>query len=236
MSKRWFKWILKMSLLIYFYDNFEFDLSLKHLLLLLCNFRYFVIISCLIIVLSFLQATRVGLETLAGRPRDRIDDRIEIGGVWSRHLSLVVVAGAVGASPRLEFHEEIFVCVAILRAADGINYRIDYRTTPRWHRGHDVRPRIFHLLLEHIHDHQREKAHDEAQKDRQHHDGQAEIIFVPEELQLAFTRWRRIELIELCMLLANSVEDARIRDDDDGAWQQESNKEDKRLWWFAEFL
>lgn len=145
-------------------------------------------------------------------------------------MSLVVVAGAVGASPRLDFHEEIFVCVAILRAADGVNDRIDDRAAPRRHRGHDVRPRIFHLLLEHIHDHQREKAHDEAQEDRQHHDGQAEIVFVPEELQLAFTRRRRIELVELCVLLSNSVKNARIRDDDDGAWQQEANEEDKRLW------
>lgn len=92
------------------------------------------------------------------------------------------------------------------------------------------------LLVKNIDEHQRKEAHDEAQEDHQHHHGQSEIVFVAEELQLVLGGRGGVELVELCMLLANSVEDARVRKDDDEAWQQEPNEEDERLWRFSVLL
>lgn len=179
------------------------------------------------------QATRVWFHPDARHLRDHIDDRVGIGCVRPRHGGFV---GTVRAPPRSDLYEKIFVRVAVLRTADGVNDRIDDGRAPCRDRCHHVCERIFRLLVENIHDHQREEAHDEAQEDHQHHDGQPQIVLVAEELQLAFTRRRRVELVKLRVLLPDGVEDARVGNDDDQARQQESHGEDEGFGRFAELL
>jgi hypothetical protein len=112
-------------------------------------------------------------------------------------------------------HEEAFVRVSVLRAANRVDYWIDNSGTPSGHRSHHMHKRILGLVVENINDHQRQEANNEAQKNHQHHDRQPQIIFVAEKLQLAFRSRRRVKLIQFRVLFSHSVENAGIRKDDD---------------------
>lgn len=90
--------------------------------------------------------------------------------------------------------------------------------------------RIPHLIVKHVDHHQRQKTEDESQENDQHHDGQPQIVLISEEFQLAFCTWGCVELVQLCMLLPNGVENAGIRENDDETGQQEANQEDEVLW------
>lgn len=94
------------------------------------------------------------------------------------------------------------------------------------HRCDDVHKWIARLVIEHIDNHQRQEAHEKAEENRQHHDGETKIILVAEKLQFAPSLCL-IEFAQLCTLLANLVEDAAVGHDDDETRQEEANDEDE---------
>jgi hypothetical protein len=85
-----------------------------------------------------------------------------------------------------------------------------------------VSERILGVVIKDIYDHKREETHHKAEENDEHHDCQSEIIFVAEKLQFALAGWRRVEFVELCVLLAHGVEDARVRENDDEAGKKKA--------------
>lgn len=121
--------------------------------------------------------------------------------------------------------QNLLIRLSVQFVGAGVDERIYHRGRPSEHGRHHVQYRDLHLVVDHVHQHQRHEAHQEAEKYSEHQPGHPGVLSA---LKAAPSPLRRVSL-EILSAPPHAPVYAEVRDTDHNARYDEAQNEQKFL-------